>query len=838
MTQEWLPETKILQQLSEDSNAEQVARMFCLSEYYERLVFSAEYEASETLRELIVPTKCGKQLVSTCCKQHGVKEPDALLALFGHFCHHEILIDSESSDLDGIRQILDDELGQDLVRIPYIWGRLIHDKFHTDAKFNAQENIPHQLGWELLEGAPRGVFQHGFYVSGPFGVLESTEHRWIPVHPAVTCHYREGSSKRSRTLGIIPAMIGVVQAHSFLANILNHEFGAASEWSQALTWFMSKQIQGHRLDYVDVTTVVAECIVGDERTRLLEEVLKDSIDPSVRECFKSIPVLKSLKSLPPNEKSNKLNEFQQLQLLWVADSDTLVRAIDAIVTNRRINVHESEIRTPVKRPPSRAITFGSELSQFGIRAGHPEPFAHLCNSVLESHSKLEKENDLAWKLGVDPTDGLHSALTEFVRREGPGTAVERLILSSRGVTEIVAEKLGLKIGDMNLQNPTAMSRILWKFGFELPRHDNVLERLKVRIGTFEDLIGEVDGSTGEDARQKIRAEGVNLFVSVEEFLDRVISYNVWLTTNDHWNSGFKYRISEARISVAALLGSELATDHGTVTWNPTGENALGTQLTYLSAYLAAIEELSVAERSKIPSATEPITGGREQTQEYSRENLGYPSKERARRPGIHSDSTLDEFQRPFPFNHTQLWADADASEFEKYKAALKSVVKQLAKADIPGVRNGLDHQRDESRFPTEDQLSMCATYLKKAVSFAEKRLIYPVTYWFDKSIHHSFGFKDYVFESQSGDHLQLHRPSTVSSLPSVSRMHTLIFAPVNFLGAADSRLFFRLLGESEWAAYWEEYPRFFSLEASSEDDNGFEELTSLSEDDSIDFGSQ
>lgn len=260
-----------------------------------------------------------------------------------------------------------------------------------------------------------------------------------------------------------------------------------------------------------------------------------------------------------------------------------------------------------------------------------------------------------------------------------------------------------------------------------------------------------------------------------------------------------YRLSDARRAVVNTLGQSINTTEGSFVWNVSGENALGTQLVYLNAYQQWLDS---------PRNVDDLVRG----------DLGANVME-------------DYLQRPFPFRHKQLWADSDTVELERYRKVFTETAKVIMQADVAGVRNGLDHQRDRARFPTNEQLLLCVTRLKTGVGAAEKNRIYPVIFWLDSRIERASGAKQYDFRNSGGDIFSIHRPSTVGSMPGIPSDLPVVFAPVNFLGAADSLLSCRVMGESDYSRYWSDYPRIAKVlpekvrdEITTDASRGIEEL--------------
>jgi hypothetical protein len=167
---------------------------------------------------------------------------------------------------------------------------------------------------------------------------------------------------------------------------------------------------------------------------------------------------------------------------------------------------------------------------------------------------------------------------------GPEQAIRDLILSSGIVTKFVSEESLLSLKHIASNDQMAIDRILWKLGFNPKQYDDSIKRLFMRLKEFNAIILELTPIETENHREKIRAVGVNLFISVEDFLEKLISYNIWLLSTDHFlDNQFEYNLASARRAVPQVLGQKLENDGLIFTWSIDGENTLGTLLRYLDA---------------------------------------------------------------------------------------------------------------------------------------------------------------------------------------------------------------------------------------------------------------
>jgi hypothetical protein len=373
------------------------------------------------------------------------------------------------------------------------------------------------------------------------------------------------------------------------------------------------------------------------------------------------------------------------------------------------------------------------------------------------------------------------ALAEYLRTKGPSEALSQLVFTSRPVTESVCQSLELPVAEVKNPTQATISRVLWKFGFDIPRYDEVLERFRLRLERMNEAALSFAPEQGEDAREALRSAGVNLFISVEEFLEEFIAFNIWLLASDHFvATRFKYRPSEARQIVSEILGEMLSTEYGEFRWQPIGGNTLGVLLQYLSA--AARWTLSLV----APEAPDRISLQRPQEQlPHYAEN---PNKR-------------------FPFRHKQLWADCDPDELRRHIQGFDRICKLFSQANLASVRNGLEHKRDEERFPTSDAILACVARLREALELADAQRYYPKTFWLYEVTSDRFGAKKFSLQDYRHKALIISGPTIAAGLQGIGYSDALVVAPTNLLGLPNSLLRFTVAKRSEYSEYWANYPR-------------------------------
>ncbi len=98
-------------------------------------------------------------------------------------------------------------------------------------------------------------------------------------------------------------------------------------------------------------------------------------------------------------------------------------------------------------------------------------------------------------------------------------------------------------------------RLLWKLGFDVRRYDQKYSKFRSSLITFRESAIQADVRPSDSDRDSIRSSGVNAFVYSENFIEELISYNVWLLSQDHFGyTLFKYSFDNAVSIVTDVVG--------------------------------------------------------------------------------------------------------------------------------------------------------------------------------------------------------------------------------------------------------------------------------------------
>ena len=212
-------------------------------------------------------------------------------------------------------------------------------------------------------------------------------------------------------------------------------------------------------------------------------------------------------------------------------------------------------------------------------------------------------------------------------------------------------------------------------------------------------------------------------------------------------------------------------------WSVEGTNTFGTLLAYLQAYRQWVSERKTADRTPYIRCEEDF-------------------------PHYAKDTVL-----VFPFKHTQLWADVEPAVMATYSDVIEKICTQLAQADLPAIRNGIDHKRDEEGFPSPDKMIACASRLQQVIDVVDSKRLIPKLFWGETIESDSHGNICYTYTDYRGTTVSLRDPRPMVAGVKKAFAIPQLIAPFDFLGQPNSVMVFNVRARSEYADYWMDYPK-------------------------------
>jgi len=775
----WRSSPEISKELAQHPYIESIREISALWRYIRAALPVNDYKASSEWEHIIVLTSAGHEALqlSGVSQDQRYDRADILMAMFCVYFHHGLLIDWEKCDLKALHQLVNAELLSGRLRWPHRFGRLLYDKFNDSYSGDRTDHLLPDEALTLLEGTSQGVYQVGQLVSGPFGLIEALCARYIPPsRNLLLWHCSDPGCQSAHTVNLLPIEVPFVQIIHRVEMALDTILGPASEWPSSLTHLLGKDIYLQPYTYYDVSTIIADCIVSEERASLVTAALMGSNGSFLRDVLCKPPRKKASGQGAAEALAKALTDEEQLQLLFLLKDSDLIELIDQCTNRGTIRVPLAEKRMARFPPPAHVNTPTSELSSLGIRCSGFEPLLDFCALVWEAYSSSGRTSDLDWRLHNRLGSGTQNMLLDYLCKTEPSMALKELVLASEPVTKAICEKLKYSLEDLN--DRKHVDRLLWKLGFDLPRFSDTLTLLKRSLDLFSQELLAVGTLKEERDRERIRSVGVNLFVSVEVFLEELVCFNVWLLASDHFlKTKFRYDVNAARLKVSDVLGPILSSGDITVAWSTQNTNTLGTLMAYLNA-----------------------------TAEWMNVLPGYQKEALLRTEGDLPDFADDKL-RVFPFRHTTLWADSDLGHLERLAVSFADMVAKIARSNLAAIRNGLDHQRDETGFPGIDEMLAFVAHLREAVDVADINRFFPKEFWLEKTHEDRFGRQEFELKDYFGRSHVFFGPSFVQGIPGISADAPFIIAPGNLLGFANAEIMFAFHEPSTYSRYWESYPR-------------------------------
>lgn len=775
----WKSNRVIAETLKELKSVADLEKLYSLSIMWRNAVYPFDYRAATEWTSLLTLSQEGENLVKHLRKDIHSDESDLYLALFMKFNHHDLFFSHEQSNLEGILSLLEREILSNKIKFPYRFGRTLYDRFHELEHIDRPSHLPPQDVDALLKDTPKGVYQVGNLTIGPLGAVYSAEPRAIyPELKLPLWHCADTGCHTIHIVDLVRHQIPAGQIFSAINRKTTELFGPQSEWKVELKWLHREGRWDNGRKYSNLIETIGDCILGKERTALTAHALKGTSKLSLRQIITKHPRKKSYGEGSSEDVAKRLTPEEQLQLLMTLEDNTLVEYIDELTDKRLIKIPLGDVRKPEFSATSRSKDQYCQLSALGLRSYRPNPISNLSALILQAYESENIVNELVWKLRQAGGKNLRESLFNHIRDKGPETSVRELVLSSAALTKTICNEVSLSLRHVSSNDKRSVEKMLWKLGFNPADYSDTLKRLKMRLSDFNQKLLSIPSIDTEDDRESIRSAGVNLFVSLEEFLDSLISYNVWLLFNDHFSiNRFCYDIDEARRSVTQALGASNVGDEVVITWSENGDNTLGTLLHYLAKTVAWLETLEDANRDNLKKGEDDL-------------------------PHYHDDKL-----RPFPFRHTQLWADADLSELSKYKDGFTTIARLIGQADLASVRNGIDHHRDEYNFPESDKMFACVARLSQALDSADVNRYFPKQFWLESKRENRYGVIEYSYFDYADRELILFGPNVATGLPNQTYAYPVIISPGNLLGYPNSQLMFWLQERNEYSIFWRDYPK-------------------------------
>jgi len=747
--------------------------LFAISEFYRACIPRPDFAAAETFAVAVKPTPCGEGRLDILTTKLKLSDADARLALLLSPSHSEIEIDVMRTDYESLwDQLSADIIGQ-RIQFPWVYGRLLYDRFFELFPSRTRTLSDSETA-KLIDGCPHGVFQIGSRLIGPFGVLISSELRYL--YPATTAPLWHCSDPACTAIHPVKFSAPQIQAALGVRALssLRQTEGPSSEW---FGFYRQKADPYAWYDHMYPSTLpwlVANAFSQNEQKEIFIELISST---DIRERLPQTKRFKGIVAGSAAQIGSRMGPDLLLQALLLATDMQLAKAIEDVISTSRILIPATEVRyAPIQYARRGWFDCSAECSHLGVRfRSSRSGFAirNLRAVVADVYSSGEGQEELAWKVRQYRGESTLDRLDCYLRESEPTFIVRDLFLDSLPHLKRLFE--ALRFGSFALPTSAAdehtlIAKVVWKLGFKAQVYPKAHERLGLHLQAMRAVLG-ADAGQHIDVRDRIRSAGVNLFVALEEILDYSLALAGWTLLADHYSGRrFTFGLDQGQAFVAETLNRSCA-NTTSVVFDREGKNTL-------YALVVGFDLLAREIRGRL--------------------NRGNEFLRVHDMPG-HNGTTVD----PFPLQHTCSVFDIERSDVMAALEIMASVTRELTSANVMSIRNRLDHQRKD--FPTAAELIAVCKEIERIVTGLETSGLFSPPCIDVGARQDEYGrgvvlYRDYIGRTRS-----LPTPSYYRILPTSPGPMILLFG-LRFTGSSEIvRL--RLRETSTFEALWDGYPR-------------------------------
>lgn len=748
------------------------------------------YKNPQSIKEIIVLSDAGKLLLEEMKKRLPEETENSLYYGFLlDLYHKEFWVDTEQTDVGALVELFDQLFFTRGLQIPWMFGRDLYDNFYR-LFAEKKEFLEIDETADLLEGTPCGVAQVGTLVVGPFGLIDGARTA-RPLFPSLTVPLWHCADIGCEQLHYVDLELNPIPERH-VADEINDAaielLGDGTDWHEKF-----RKLFPYRSEYYDNQSVndlpalLISCLSSVELKTLCSTLLIEHssfIRGKIKQRGASIALLKNSSSVI----ASKLTRDQCLQIMLLLADKEVIDTLEKLIHQKAIYIPPAEVRSARLggQGPAGWLGMYSEISQFGFRrmsGTFPNitlAITRLRKLIVEFYSERKiPDANLMHLLRFNNGATAQQRLDDYINNSDPRHVIRELISIHDGglIQCISALKFGFAPVLTCQQDEHAfIDKILWKLGFEVPAHANELRAFESRLDA---LLFSSRGiaNASESEREKTRSAAVNLFVSLEELLDRALSYSSWLFLSDHFaRTRFQFRLNDGRaISAKYLSGKKIG-----------GGNKLELRKDGKNTLFPLIEGLNVL--------AEHISAMRKKSSKKFLRKI-------ADVPGYAGKSSLETF----PFSHTLFLYDVNIEDVSVCSKTLTEASSLLRDGMICDVRNRLEHKRED--FPSRDEIEKCCDAIASAVRVLISYGLCPVDYYRVEAKTDQYGRIIHIYRNYSGHEISINYFPTHLLSYNPPGDGPIAITPSIHIGDSSDLFYADIVNISEFVEMWKDYPK-------------------------------
>lgn len=755
--------------------------LFYLSQLFRKSHISNDYSPNEKFSSILSLTSCGEKYAKLLKDEiENIGDFEINFLLFAKFGHEDIFIDPRSTDINAIRCILNDEIICNKIRYPWIFDRLLYDKFFDIYEDEPPKSLSYEETIRLLENTPMGVFQLGNNLVGPYGLLVSRCKRsfgptldlplWHCPNPVCNnIHYVTIFSGNER-LRLISKIFG-----EKLNPICYPNMNWAKDYEDK---YHNKEEFYDDLILQNLPHFLMAAFNLDESQQILKQLI-DAYSDEIRALFPKRGNFTDSYSIVKN-----MNKNQCLQLMLLVEDKVIINGVESLIDAKKIEIPATEIRAPkiYNRDYWNWIHTDIECSRFGIRNSEPSGDLALCRLrrlIKDIYENKNETTQLEWKLRHIKGESLYEKLDRYIFLENPDKIISELVLDNIAHLDKSFELLrhGNFLKPRNAdEEKLIIKKILWKLGFNIYSFPDYIELFWKRFDKFI-ISSRLNSNYGEDDREKIRSSAVNFFVSLEQVLNYSLSFITWALLSDHYlGTKFKLDLMQAQEFMAEKLSGTCIGDTK-LDFDPAGKNTL---------FPLVIGFDILANHCK---------GMLNERDKFLRCDLEIPS------------FTKFSKLQLFPFSHKALILDLREKDREKLLELLKETNQLLTRAQICSVRNRIEHARSENEFPTKDEIENACAAIKIAVKNLLDYGVCPSIHYFAGMVSDEYKREICKYKDSMNNEVSLLTSTQFDDCGLPEYEKSMIIVPLLHIGDSVEPMRFGFKERSNYTEMWSNYPK-------------------------------
>lgn len=761
--------------------------LFCLKLFFSRCIIKEDYSVSEKFNDAIILSSKGQDLFKQLKEGKFKETSDSKinLAIFLEFYHDELLVDIEKTKSEILTQILHEQIISGQIIFPWIYGRLLYDKYFEE--FEEQEEVLSSTDTQkLLLDTPKGIFQLGKMTVGPLGVIKTDYNRHIPPTRKIRLwHCSDNSCTAFHETYLNTSKTDLIEIQEEIDNILQSE--KPSDWGELFFRLIDPENYYYDSDRLsDFPFLLINAFGKYELKKLLEEIINTN---------------KEFRNLLPKEKKfagaastivEGLTKYECFQLILLENDKTLIELIEKLIIKEEIIIPPTEIRRPKIRKARGFYSIYHECNRLGIRADSAKleiGILRLNNLIDSIYQEPALRQQLEWKLKYENKETLKEKIASFTSKEEPRKIVKELVLSGPlQITQTFQKLFGYFAMPTNPQEEELLiDKILWKLGFNINIYPDYLEVFWSRLNSFKEIVRSCI-SFNEADKEKIRSAAVNLFVSLELILEQSLSFSTWLLLSDHYlNTNFKYHFEDSREFMCQKLNNYVLGSNDPLIFDSNGKNTLFPLVEGFTALIDICDKLLA-------------------------EGLEINKRPENEQPSFYQKATITTF----PFLSKYFFLDLKPSNYASVRNLLIEIPRNFNTQKVLSIRNKLQHKRDD--FPNQVEILEACNAIEDGINKLEINGLYPNVYLFQSANTDKFNRRNLEFSDYKGRVIKI-IPTTEfigSKLPDLRSPQ--IIVPILNIGNSQELVRFKYEENSDYLKFWKNFPRK-KVKANKNDEN-------------------